>query len=273
MKICVIGGTGFIGSNLIPILLSEGHQLLVTGKSKSKAEKFPWYKEVLFLELDIRSEISNSTLNDISNVDKLIYLAWDGLPNYNSLNHIENNLFHSYFILKKLIQKGLKDILVLGTCFEYGKRDGILKTSLVTDPVNSYAIAKDSLRKFIFLLKNEYKFEIKWVRLFYLHGLGQNENSLIPLLLKAVKDKQEFFNMSSGEQIRDYLTVDEVCEKLVYFTLLNNESGIYNCCSGIPISVRRFVEEYISKNQFNIKLNLNFYPQSEYESFCFWGEI
>lgn len=245
MKICIIGGTGFIGNNLIPKLISEGHQVIVTGRSKSSAKKFSWYNEVLFFELDIRYEISDNTFNEIANVDKLIYLAWDGLPNYNSLNHIENNLFNNYFIIKKLIQLGLKDLLVLGTCFEYGMRDGCLNTSLITNPVNSYAIAKDSLRKFIFLLKNEYKFEIKWVRLFYVYGKGQNENSLIPMLLKAVENKEKLFNMSSGEQIRDYLTVDEVCEKLIHLTLLNNESGIYNCCSGIPISVRRFVEDYI----------------------------
>ena len=273
MKICIIGGTGFIGSNLIPKLISEGHHVIVTGRSKIKAEKHTWFKEVSFFELDIKQEISNNTLNEISNVDKLIYLAWDGLPNYDSLNHIENNLFNNYFIIRKLIQNGLKDILILGTCFEYGKRDGSLNINLITNPVNSYAIAKDSLRKFIFLLKNEYEFNIKWVRLFYLYGYGQNENSLIPLLLKAVEKKQEFFNMSSGEQIRDYLSIEEVCKKLIHFSFLNNESGIYNCCSGIPISVRRFVEEYININNFDIKLNLNYYPQSQHESFSFWGEV
>jgi nucleoside-diphosphate-sugar epimerase len=46
MKICIIGGTGFIGSNLIPKLISEGHHVIVTGRSKIKAEKHTWFKEV-----------------------------------------------------------------------------------------------------------------------------------------------------------------------------------------------------------------------------------
>ena len=61
MKICIIGGTGFIGNNLIPKLISAGHQVIVTGRSKSSAINFAWYNEVLFFELDIRNEIQNET--------------------------------------------------------------------------------------------------------------------------------------------------------------------------------------------------------------------
>ena len=45
--------------------------------------------------------------------------------------------------------------------------------------------------------------------------------------------------MSAGEQIRDYLPIEEVGELLVRLTLLGRDVGIVNICSGQPRSMRR----------------------------------
>jgi len=53
--------------------------------------------------------------------------------------------------------------------------------------------------------------------------------------------------MSLGEQLRDYISVDCAAEYVSKIVLQNEITGIINCCSSKPISVRRFVEE-IFKN-------------------------
>ena len=96
-------------------------------------------------------------------------------------------------------------------------------------------------------------------------------NSILSQLENAVIKKEAVFNMSQGEQLRDYLKVEYMAEKIVNYSVDNNLNGIVNCCSGKPISIKRLVEDYIKENNYNIKLNFGFYPYNDYEPMAFWG--
>ncbi|MFX1427879.1 MAG: NAD-dependent epimerase/dehydratase family protein, partial [Promethearchaeota archaeon] len=181
-------------------------------------------------------------------------------------------LFKNYFFLKNMVQNGLKNLSVIGTCLEYGKKSGSLSEDLPTNPITPYAIAKDTLRKCIEEFKKIFEFNFKWIRLFYMYGEGQNPNSLLPQLDKALDNNEQIFNMSGGEQLRDYLPVEKVAEFIVKISFQTNIDGIINCCSGIPISVRRIVEDHLEKRGKNIKLNLGYYAYPDYESMAFWGD-
>ena len=65
-------------------------------------------------------------------------------------------------------------------------KDGSLSEDMITDPQNPYALAKDTLRKFLFELKKKHPFDCKWIRLFYMYGEGQNANSLLSQLQTAL---------------------------------------------------------------------------------------
>ena len=51
--------------------------------------------------------------------------------------------------MKSLISQGLKNLIVTGTCFEFGKKYGPLSPTTPTLPENPYAVAKDELRKWL----------------------------------------------------------------------------------------------------------------------------
>ena len=128
-----------------------------------------------------------------------------------------------------------------------------------------------SLRKFLVQLQLSFDFKFKWVRLFYTYGKGQSGNSILSQLQKALENADETFNMSGGEQLRDYLPVEKVAEKLADASFDDQLNGIINCCSGIPISIRNLVENYLKENNKHIKLNLGYYPYPDYEPMAFWG--
>ena len=81
---------------------------------------------------------------------------------------------------------------------------------------------------------------------------------------------EEYFNMSGGEQIRDYLDVKEVVQ-LILNASIKKPNGVYNICSGNPISIKQLVENYLTTNNKKIKLNLGFYSYPDYEPMNFWG--
>ena len=231
MKILITGSTGFIGSHLVSyIIKNTRHKIIATGTNLKKAQSKEWFSKVLFIEADLSQK--KQWFEIFKNPDVLIHLAWSNLPNYEKSFHLSENLSNEISFLDSMIDNGLKKLIVTGSCYEYGYQSGCLKESDPTFPENPYAIAKDSLRRYL-----EFKADgivFKWLRLFYMYGTGQNKKSLFSQLNEAIDKKIEFFNMSGGDQIRDYLPIQKVVELITKVSFENNLSTIYNVCSGNP---------------------------------------
>lgn len=273
MKILVTGATGFIGNHVVAELLKNNYHVIATSSIEEKAKAFPWFKDVEYEVFNLskfKSRVDYYTF--FHKPDAIIHLAWQGLPNYNSLFHIEQNLLKHYFFLKNLVSNGAADITVTGTCFEYGFQEGKLNEKLPAMPANPYAIAKDSLRKFLEQLQQNISFSLKWIRLFYTYGEGQNSNSILSQLEKALIENSGEFNMSFGDQQRDYLPVAKVAEYTVKIATQKKVEGIINCCSGIPITVSELVESFLKQANQKIKLNKGFYTYPLHEPMHFWGD-
>ncbi|MBK9501205.1 MAG: NAD-dependent epimerase/dehydratase family protein [Leptospiraceae bacterium] len=271
-KVLVTGATGFIGQYVIRNLLKKpGVEIFAVTRDIQKASLLDFFPKIKFVESDIALG-SSRILHIVSGVDAVIHLAWDGLPNYKESFHIEKNLFDNYRFCKEAIEYGVKNLTVVGTCFEYGMVDGCLKEDMYPKPNNAYALAKDSLRKFIEQLSSKHSFLFKWVRLFYMYGVGQAKTSLVSQLEQAILRGDIEFNMSGGEQLRDYLPVADVAANIIACSLQEQVNGIINCSSGKPVSVRNFVENYLKERNVAMKLNFGYYPYPDYEPMAFWGD-
>jgi dTDP-6-deoxy-L-talose 4-dehydrogenase (NAD+) len=173
--------------------------------------------------------------------------------------------------IKTIVEFGIKQILITGTCFEYGLQYGAIKPSVTTQPNTPYAVAKDALHKSLRALQMKTYFELIWVRLFYMYGEGQDDKSVISLFDKALENNEKAFNMTLGEQLLDYLPVQDVAMRIV--NLLSSRDGVFNICSGTPISLRRLLENRAREANKNIKLNLGFYEYRKYDSLAIWGDV
>ena len=271
--ILVTGATGFIGNYVVTQLLEKGYRVTATSSDPVKAQQMPWYAKVEYIPFNFDS-FDNGTdyYNYFQRPDLLIHLAWPGLPNYKEAFHIEVNLPAQYAFLKNLFQNGLRNLTVTGTCFEYGMKEGALVETMPCEPANAYAIAKDELRKQLEVLAAEQGTIFKWVRLFYMYGRGQSPKSLISQLERALEAGENVFNMSGGEQVRDFLPVETVAEGITRIALQDTVTGIINCCSGQPVTVKDFVLAWLKEKGKTIRLNLGYYPYTDYEPMRFWGD-
>lgn len=269
-KILVTGATGFIGNHLIPELLQRGCKVVATGTKEPQDIMASWLNQVNYVPYNLNAH--NPQCYDLfDKPDKLIHLAWPGLPRYQELFHFEQNLYSSYTLIKSLVLSGVREVVVLGTCFEYGMQNGLLSEDMPALPATAYALAKDTLRKFLEELAKKHPFQLKWVRLFYLYGEGQAKNAILEQLKTALLNCETVFNMSGGEQLRDYLSVEQVAQHLAQIALHRDFAGIINCCSGQPISIRKLVEDYLAQQNQHIELNLGYYPYPNFEPMAFWG--
>jgi nucleoside-diphosphate-sugar epimerase len=277
MKILVTGASGFIGKHLIHQLsetyLSDLTIIANASNIESLNKAFPKKNINLIAKpYDIYNNDNDLNLFEyFLKPDKLIHLAWKGLPNYGNEYHITENLPNEFNFISNLIKNGLTDLTITGTCFEYGNIEGELFENFPTDPTNFYALAKDMLRKSLTLYQNQYKFNMKWLRLFYMYGIGQNSNSIISQLDKALNNDDKIFNMSGGEQIRDYLKVEEMVNFIIKISLLNNVNEIINISSGTPKKLIDFVTEYTNNQGKKIYFNKGYYNYSNFEPMSFWG--
>lgn len=269
MKIAVTGASGFIGRHVLTELSKHPHTIIAVTRDAARLRE--WQYPINVVEMDI-SKPATDFFERMGRPDVLIHLAWDGLPNYKSLHHFETELPRQYEFIKGMVKEGLKSLLITGTCFEYGMQSGSLAADLEAKPNNPYGFAKDALRKQLEFLKLTNEFNFTWARLFYMYGEGQSSTSLYSLLQEAVKRGDKVFNMSGGEQLRDYLPVSEVARQLLQLAIKRRDIGLINICSGKPISLRRLVEQWVEDNDCSIKLNLGYYPYPDYEPMAFWGE-
>lgn len=271
-KVLVTGATGFIGNYVVAELLKRGIGVIATSFSEEKVHSKSWYPHVSYIPFDLRS--FSSTIDCFllfQRPDLMIHLAWEGLPNYKSEFHLTENLpAHERFVTN-LVENGLQDITVTGTCFEYGMKEGELSEDMPATPANAYALAKDKLRRALEKLNEQYPFSFKWVRLFYMYGAGQSPNSLLSQLEQAIERGDPVFNMSPGDQLRDYLPVETVAAYIVDIAMQNEVGGIVNCCSGMPVMVKDVVKDYLVRHNAHIKLNTGYYPYSDIEPRNFWG--
>lgn len=274
MKVLVTGATGFIGNYVVKELLRHGQDVIATSSNEQKALQADWFEQVTYISFDLRNADDTDDLYSLFGKPGIvIHLAWEGLPNYRSAFHIEENLPRHFSFLSNLVRNGLQDLTVTGTCFEYGMQEGCLSEDMRALPGNPYGKAKDELRKELEKLQQRYPFSFKWVRLFYMYGKGQNPNSLLSQLDKALERGEKLFHMSGGQQVRDFLPVEKVAENIVSIALQKKVEGVVNNCSGVPVTVQAFVENYLEEKKKDITLDLGHYPYPDYEPMRFWGDV
>lgn len=269
MRVLVTGATGFIGRQIVCRLLNEpGVQVIASGRNRAKAAGETWYGHAEFIEYDLKQELPHPLL---TNYDIVIHAAWEDYKAIRSLHHIETQIFYHISLLRNLMDHGVHTIVGIGSGFEFGLREGPQDDDDPTMPASPYALAKDTLHRFLAMMAKSRGVRFQWLRPFNLYGGGQHPESLFGQLDAALKRGDDSFNMSGGEQLRDYLDVKTAADFIVRLALNPTASGAINCSAGQPVSVRALVERYVAERGGSIHLNLGHYPYSSLEPMAVWG--
>jgi dTDP-6-deoxy-L-talose 4-dehydrogenase (NAD+) len=264
VNVAVTGASGFLGRHVLAALAQRG--LVPVAASRERA---PGLERATAFDLH---DPPPDVFERLGKPETLIHLAWAGLPNYRSSHHVEQELPAQRRFLETMIEAGTHNVVVAGTCLEYGLQGGLLSEDQPARPTTAYGLAKDALRRDLQRLQSRRPFSLTWARLFYVYGDGQSASSLLSQLKAAVQRGDAVFNMSGGEQLRDYLRVEEAADLLVRLACSGRDNGVVNVCSGSPISVAELVRGWIERNGWSIALNLGYYPYPDYEPMAFWGD-
>jgi dTDP-6-deoxy-L-talose 4-dehydrogenase (NAD+) len=268
-RIAVTGASGFIGRHVLAALAAA--DVDIVAHARAVPPELASSEEPRWVCFDLARPPVDA-YDRLGRPDAVVHLAWQGLPNYLSPRHIEIELPVQEAFLRGLVAAGLRRLVVAGTCFEYGMQSGCLSEDTQAQPSSAYGQAKDMLRRRLEALSEAVPFDLRWLRLFYLYGRGQPKTSLYSLFHAAMARGDGTFDMSAGEQLRDFMKVEEAAASVVGVALKEQAPRIVNICSGAPIAVRDLVERWRTEAGSTIALNLGALPYPTYEPFAFWGD-
>lgn len=239
----ITGATGFVGRKLLPALATTSNKIrVVVRRSQPNIIGLGDSIEKIIPTNDIFSE-SDQYLDSIcKGVDTVIHLAWNVDPG-NYLQSRDNNkcLIGTIRLAEACARVGVRRFVGVGTCFEYDLSVGVLSVHSPLKPATLYAAAKLSSFFMLTQIFLSAKIEFAWARLFYLYGDGEKGGRLVPHIRSKIV-RGEPVELTSGDQIRDYLNVTHAARELA--DLCSSQIvGPVNICSGIPITVRQMAEE------------------------------
>ena len=268
--ILVTGASGGLASGIIRTLLDAGVRVTATSRSKDAVSSLPYYQFVEFKEWDL-NDVPVDLFNYFGKPDAVLHLAWELLSDLKNPAHEKEILEKQKLFLKHLIEGGLQDLTVVGTAYEYGMRSGECFETDDAEPVVPYGNGKNLLRLYLEALQAQHSFNLKWIRLFNVFSEGRKGKNLYSHLMSAIESKLDYFNMSGGEQVRDYMYGEEAANKLAAISLQTEVVGVINCCSGRPVQLKDMILNFMKEKGLTIPLNLGYYPYLAHEPMQQWG--
>ncbi len=243
-NILVLGGTGFIGHNLLKKLARTKNKItsLSTG---IRNKNLDFIKNVEYLSANL---VDLKNLKRVLNKDYQIIINLSG--NIDHKNYDQTKKIHFYGLknlLKVINLKKLNLFIQAGSSLEYGKLNSPQREKIRCKPISLYGKAKSLSSEF---LQKKIKKKVIILRLYQIYGPYQKFDRLIPHVIKScIKNKK--FECSDGLQLRDFLHVDDLV--ILFNKIINDKKikyGIYNVGSGSPISVRKIIKiinNYVKK--------------------------
>lgn len=235
------GLTGFIGSNICRELIKRGFKIYGLRRSNSSFEKIKdVYKSITWI--NIQNNAWEDELNG-EKIDVLIHSAWEGV----SIDLRDNweiqlkNFDFSRLVYKVAANHGASRIISLGSQAEYGRYSEIVSENLVPMPIDAYGAIKLLTLNYLQSFAQKVNIEWYWIRVFSVFGHDENDNWLVPHVIKKLR-KKERIELTGCKQVYDYLHIDDFVNNFIRILISRSDnSGIYNLCSGKGVEIKNLL--------------------------------
>lgn len=221
-KLSVFGSTGFIGSKYCDL----------------------YQNGVIRIDRDITTTESNDVLYFISTID-----------NYNVFNQplldVETNLVHLIKVLESCKERKDLTFNFISSWFVYGKtKDLPANEESYCNPSGFYSITKRAAEQLIISYCETFKLNYRILRLCNVYGSGDQKTSkkknAMQHMVNEIIENRDVNLYNDGNNIRDFLHVNDVCSAINLVLLKSEKNSIINIGSGIPHKIIDIVS-YVKK--------------------------
>ena len=259
MKFAVTGGAGFVGSNIVKLLVKENHDVLVidnmhTGKKENLEEVL---EKIEFYELDIRNTLELE--NKIKDVDGIFHEAALTIVQESFImeeEYYDVNVKGTENIFNIAEKYGIK-VVFASSSSVYGNTEKIpILENNERNPINPYGKTKLE-DEFLAEKYSDKGVSIIGLRYFNIFGKGQTGSyaGVITKFVNQLKEKKSPIIFGDGSQIRDFIYVEDVAQANLSAMLSKINFGFFNIGTGKTTTILQLAK-------FLIKLyNLEIFPE------------
>lgn len=270
MRVLVTGGTGFIGSHLIPRLLNDGHdvwdlQRYITGRIGK-----PQNVKTVYADLGdgftIRKAIKTVKPEAIIHLAAISPVAY-------SYEHpqevLGTNLIGTVNLAEACLREdcNIKRFLFAGTSEEYGNNGfDLQEESNPLKPASPYAVSKVASENYLNYMKEAYDFPVTFLRPFNTYGRRQDFHFLIEKTIVQMLNQKVVYLIDSTP-VRDWMYIEDHIK--AYMNCLVNEKAIgqtFNFCTGVGHTIKQTVDTIADLTDFKGEIKWGSAPDRPTES-------
>ena len=268
-KIIVTGGLGFIGSNLIKLLIEKNYFVINIDKVNYASNFYNTKnfskKNYKFLKIDINNR---SKLKKILNLNKPIAIF-----NLAAETHVDRSIdapaefirsnivgvYNLLEVFKEFTKKNKKAKLIhISTDEVFG--DVIKSRSKETDPYkpsSPYAASKASSDHLVYSYVRTYKLNAMITNCSNNYGPHQHPEKLIPKLIYNIINNKPLPLYGKGKNSREWIFVDDHCEALFKVFQNGTKGEFYNIGSNVNSNNLDIAKLLINISKKKIRLGKN----------------
>ncbi|HEY4526917.1 MAG TPA: NAD(P)-dependent oxidoreductase [Candidatus Paceibacterota bacterium] len=272
--VLVTGADGFIGSHLVAALIESGAEVSVTVHREDKATRVkPFLNAVEVFEGDLSEEgVARSIIQ--TSKPKIIFNAASSTntaPDFSALDDVLKNTYGiAHAMLQAATESSVERFVQFGSIAEYGLAQAPFTEDMHEMPQTPYALGKVMATLSTFAIGRMTDMEVVVVRPAAVYGPGQGFTMLVPNLIKACLEKKDF-DMNKGEQLRDFIFIDDLVEGILAVGSSENSTGeIFNLGSGNPTLVKEVATMVNAALGNPITINFGAQPYREGDSMEFY---
>jgi UDP-glucose 4-epimerase len=243
MKALVTGGAGFIGSNLVKLLLEHGWSVSVLDNlSTGYRQNLEGFPEVSLVEADIRDR--QATLASVKGADVVFHLA----ACIGNVKSIEDPIFDSGVnvlgtlnVLEAARLNGVPKLVVSSSAAIFGELKHLpINESHPVEPDSPYGVSKLAAEKHALCYAKLYDLSVICLRYFNVYGVNQRYDlygNVIPIFGHRLMRNEKLSIYGDGEQTRDFVNVSDVARANLLAAQAEGVSGAFNIGSGTSITI------------------------------------
>ena len=247
----VTGGAGFIGSNLVDLLVKKGHKVVVldnfsTGRRSNLSHHFQ--KNVKIIKADIsQNKQLDKYFKGVTYVFHLAGLA-DIVPSIENPNkYFASNVLGTFNVVQAAKKAKVKKFVYAASASCYGIPNKYpIKENAKINPMYPYAFTKWQAEELIMHWVKIYNFPAISFRFFNAYGPRSRTSgvygAVFGIFLAQKLKKKPLTIVGSGNQTRDLIHVKDLVNAIVKAATSNKVGKIYNVGSGKEIKINKIAK-------------------------------